>query len=576
MKQQILSVLLFLIAGVVYADVVPESKALQLATQLFSSSSNPGRRMHVKATSQSLKVQSTRAAETDPAFYIITPETGTGFVIVSAEDAVKPILAYSFTSPISLDGMPENISHWLEMYRNMILDVRMAAHKPTPEVAAMWDNPLPATRAGGSKSIETAQWDQNWPYNQECPMAADGNRCLTGCVATAIGITMRHHKYPTNGNGTTPEYTTATNGILVPARNIFQHAYAWNSMPMKELYRNQITVAEKMQVARLLADIGSAIQADYGPDETSAYFNPTMLKAFFRYSSNMREVRRLDFSDARWTEMIKADIDDDCPVLYSGSGKGAHAFVINGYSPNGFFEINWGWGGYLNGSFALDNFAPMEGCDYTGNQWAIFGFKPSGFATDIPVVYLDNAAITSDYDAAEQKMQFTLVNPADNSFSLKLHVILHDKNGNIKQCCHESSQIVTGMALTTRTETFPTPLAGLEVGDYYTLHYTLQGEECEERHSVQTTSNLLIAAYDSQTIEEATSITFNQDTHILTLDTKPKVTLQITDSDGGVICSYENNTHVEIDTKDFNEDAYTITLKRNKEYKSLKLSIKSF
>ncbi|MDE6638078.1 MAG: C10 family peptidase, partial [Muribaculaceae bacterium] len=66
------------------------------------------------------------------------------------------------------------------------------------------------------------------------------------------------------------------------------------------------------------------------------------------------------------------------PVLYSGAGTaGGHQFVCDGYSSDGFFHFNWGWGGLSNGYFLLTALNP----DNLGVGGGAGGFNTSQIAT---------------------------------------------------------------------------------------------------------------------------------------------------------------------------------------------------
>ena len=53
-----------------------------------------------------------------PNLYIFNGEEG--FVVLSADDRVQPILGYSLTGRFEVEGMPEHISSWLQGYSNEI------------------------------------------------------------------------------------------------------------------------------------------------------------------------------------------------------------------------------------------------------------------------------------------------------------------------------------------------------------------------------------------------------------------------------------------------------------------------
>ena len=55
--------------------------------------------------------------------YVFTPLEGVGFVVVAADDVVRPVLAYSFRNRFPVDAMPEHVSAWIDGYRREIADL---------------------------------------------------------------------------------------------------------------------------------------------------------------------------------------------------------------------------------------------------------------------------------------------------------------------------------------------------------------------------------------------------------------------------------------------------------------------
>ena len=82
--------------------------------------------------------------------------------------------------------------------------------------------------------------------------------------------------------------------------------------------------------------------------------------------------------------MIYKELTCSRPVIYLGfSGKGGHAFICDGCDGEGFYHINWGWGGQCDGFFKLSELTPdyddAEGLvagNYILNQHAILGITP--------------------------------------------------------------------------------------------------------------------------------------------------------------------------------------------------------
>ena len=66
----------------------------------------------------------TRAAGHAPSFYVFDNDLGPGFVIVSGDDAVQQILAYSVNSNFRTDNMPPNLHWWLDTMNAQVQKVR--------------------------------------------------------------------------------------------------------------------------------------------------------------------------------------------------------------------------------------------------------------------------------------------------------------------------------------------------------------------------------------------------------------------------------------------------------------------
>ena len=100
--------LISLVAGtlLVQAGPVPKEKALDVAAKLLGPAMP-----QTKAAESELKIISQ-----DDAMYIVAQEGG-GFVIVAADDQVRPILGFSLENNFRLDNMPDNVKWWMEHLR---------------------------------------------------------------------------------------------------------------------------------------------------------------------------------------------------------------------------------------------------------------------------------------------------------------------------------------------------------------------------------------------------------------------------------------------------------------------------
>lgn len=321
-----------------------------------------------------------------PAYHIFRGAERNDFIIVSGDDVARPILGY-YTDNHNLadDSIPSAMKEWLDEMERQILYARENGIEQSPIVAIQWKAPGIGNVV---KQLNTAKWHQGYPYNLQCPLQ-NGNRCATGCTATSLAIVMRHHGYPSKGRGVTPAYTSPNSGVNVSSRNL-NHSYDWDSMPL-EFVSGQYSSQQANNVAQLMADIGAAIQSDYSIYSTSASYD-IAIALFYYFGYNSILMSKDSNSDDDWYSMMKNDLDNNCPIPYCGTTNEktmGHAFVIDGYTDQNYFSVNWGAGGDYNGFFALDALV-LDDSSFSNNQAALFNFQP---ASSVPTVAIVNDSI---------------------------------------------------------------------------------------------------------------------------------------------------------------------------------------
>ena len=317
-----------------------------------------------KQMPQKAKAKSRTATTASPsdAYYVFNNDAG-GFVIIAGDDAVTPVLGYTSTGSFDAENLPDGLKDLLKSYER--------------QIAALGDNYVAnqtATRAAftGEKLLKTAEWNQNAPFNKYTP-----NNYVTGCVATAGAIVMKHHGYPAKGTGS---HSYTLNGKTLSAN--FEHTYDWASMPAKYDGTND---AAFDGVARLMSDLGVAVEMQYAKGGSGATMEDlvTALQKYFGYSKYARLLAIADLGAEVWNGRLRAEIDADRPILYSAvdSNKGGHSFVIDGYKDESF-SVNWGWGGYCDGFYRIGALNPETGGKPLGDQYnlsqsAVFSLQPS-------------------------------------------------------------------------------------------------------------------------------------------------------------------------------------------------------
>ncbi len=365
MRRLLLILSCFLVSVVIYAGKVTEQQASQKAQQFLGGKSVVAVESH-KALSRSLG--------DEPAFYIFNAKDNEGFVIVSADDRIEAVLGYSYHGTFSLDNMPDNLRWWLSEY--------------TEQIKSLTDDYQPSekatTRAAKSAiaPLITTTWDQSTPYNLQCPESG-GQKCLTGCVATALAQVMYYYKWPSSCTSL-PAYVTSSLKLSVP--ELPATSFKWNQMKTSYAYgENSGPAAEA--VAELLRYCGQANKMNYTPTSSGAYIHEDVMINSFNYSKNMRYILRDNFADDHWESLIYKELAENRPVLYGGSSDpgsdgGGHQFICDGYDGNGKYHMNWGWGGYCDGYYLLSACNPQSqgvpaGGRYNTGQHANIGFKPA-------------------------------------------------------------------------------------------------------------------------------------------------------------------------------------------------------
>ena len=315
--------------------------------------------------------QSLSRGSEEAALYIFNRTDRPGFVLMAGDDAVAPVLGYSFEHPAGdLDEMPAHIRWYLDGLREQVLDLRAAG----AESHTAWAGEL---KAGTPiRELPTALWDQGEPFNRECPVMSNGQRAVTGCVQTAAAIVIKYNRWPDSFTSevTVPGYTTTELGLQVGPRTL--RNYDFDKMP-DTYVQGQYTEEQANEVARLMADLGVMDKADYGP-ETGAHYSRLewALGEYMRYSKQASYVTRASYSDDEWVALIKKEIDANRPLLYDGQGQqGGHAFILDGYDSENYFRFNWGWGGSANGYFVVKNLAPGN-FNFSSGQGVIINLVP--------------------------------------------------------------------------------------------------------------------------------------------------------------------------------------------------------
>lgn len=366
------------------------------------------------------EVRTRAAADASPAddivesIYVVNYENDGGFAVISADNRLPDILAYS-----DMGNIPHNIAEieapGVVAFLKALPDY---AEQETGRVAALLDDyhPYPdslpdpdgyyrmnyRTEYGPwtdrqSGPVLKTQWDQGKPYNRLIPFCYTHQaQHSTGCVATAIAQIMAYHRYPTtvHSDKLNRDVTLNWNSIL--------------SAPM--LSTGNSTSADIEAVSALMEVIGNEVKTIYTCTGSPAYSSDVPRALYdmgytcdnlnYLFPSNTLQ----DYDTKKVCEKVIS-----FPVYISGSDPSedmGHAWVIDGnkhksrpylevwdvydidmnlvrtesrpiYYESNYSDVhcNWGWGSKWDGFFASGVF-DVGVSSYTNHLKVITGIRP--------------------------------------------------------------------------------------------------------------------------------------------------------------------------------------------------------
>ena len=334
--------------------------------------------------------------ETTPAVYVFNAADEGGFVLVSAEDNARAVLGYSDEGSLDAEQMPANMRAWLQMYADELAHAtQLPAATEAQGAVALYPTIEPL--------LGNTSWNQDAPYNNHCPIdPKTQERSVTGCMATATAQVMYHHKYPKTGTGSY-SYWCGWETLSVDFSNA---TYDWDNMLPS--YRGDYTKTESDAVAQLMYHVGVACNMWYGSTSSGAGMGTGMqaIVRNFDYDAAIRVLMK-DYMDEEMTmDVIATDLQDSRPILIEALTKRqeGHAFVLDGMKADGYIHINWGWGGYANGYFALSAMNPenqgiggaSDNGAFTEHVTIYTGIQPNQGGQTVPYIVSEDIELTSE------------------------------------------------------------------------------------------------------------------------------------------------------------------------------------
>jgi Peptidase C10 family/Secretion system C-terminal sorting domain/Spi protease inhibitor len=440
-------------------------------------------------------------------YYVFNVKGGPGFVMVSADDIILPILASSSESVFNINNIAPAAKAWIDGYKYEITASILSNYVADPNNAKEWTDliagvPKQHAAAKTTSSFPSSTihllattWDQAPGYNNSCP-GAGVNKSVVGCVATAMAQVMKYWNWPSVGVGS-HTYTQNPNPASYPAQTVdyAATAYNWTGMP---------TGSSNASVATLMYHAGVGVNMNYSPTESgswvisleSLYLNCAeyAMKTYFHYKRSLRGVPRSGenginwpndpiipaMTMADWITMLKGELDNNRPVIYSGSSitAGGHCWVCDGYDASNKMHFNWGWSGASDGWYTVNSLNPPAlgigggGGNFNNDQCAIIGVQPDSFPSNPGNIKM-NATLDCNTSSAMQynspfNFHTTLFNSNTTAFNGDVCAQVFDTSNNLVGTIQTLSGISIGAGAASAPLTFSTTgMLAMVPMDYY-------------------------------------------------------------------------------------------------------------
>lgn len=333
--------LLALHAGIALKAQAPDAEgARQVATSFFGARNPQQVKANTRAGHTLSPIYVSAATVQAPVF--VFQNNQSGFVVVSQHGSNFAVVGYSTDGRLDPENMPPQLSALLRYYEDSVVSVSQ--------------QPLPAATPVMTPLLNEAGVSLN-QFNHE-----NVGGCFTGCVATAFAQIMAYYKYPSRGNGSHC-YTDPQYGEL--CADFGNTNYNWNNPTYADYELLSFHVGIAIDMNYCIDEFGSSpAKLDYERaigEYFNYYINRGMTESFY----------------------ILNEINNRRPVYASLPGDPGHAVVIDGYDTDGFFHLNFGWGGSHNGYFALNTNSRINvGYEFGTNVRSVVCMTPTPLKTN--------------------------------------------------------------------------------------------------------------------------------------------------------------------------------------------------
>lgn len=343
--------------------------------------------------------------ENHPLFYLFDLQP-VGYIIVSAENELPPLIAYSFTNDagvltdeanILILFLKSDLSNRISNLQNLPQEVIQQRKAEWQEILAGTDNtaltqqwpPEGTTVTGGWLKTN---WTQSGIYDDMCPMDPVTNqRSLAGCPATAMAQILNFYE-TTNGTSFTDadDYYHNYSG----RKYWIDDDYIARDFPsfsvlnayldtISSCYSNGSTINDAAKAALTFA-CGVAAHQVYTSQGSGTFGVNQAEEAYLRFGFSDNTF--FDGTDTSLYTTLAQNMMGARPAhlaIVNPGWTSGHNVVVDGYNTHNYFHLNFGWGGSYNGWYHLPDEIPY-GLTVIEGLVADIAYPPSHTGTETP------------------------------------------------------------------------------------------------------------------------------------------------------------------------------------------------
>jgi hypothetical protein len=339
-----------------------------------------------KSDSYKLDTHFESITENDVCLFHVFQLKPQGYIVISSDYNLPPVLAYSlshnFFDELDSDTMlltmlisdtwarlktlyllPVDVINERHLLWNDLLDGKVSDHLLSE--FRQW--PVKGTTAYGGW-LETS-WNQDAPYNNFCPLDLDSQtRSVAGCPAVAMAQILNYHQ--------------TTNHIMFNNSDDYYHNYAGNQYwidndhelydfpSFSELnsyldtvishYQNQTPLIDDDKAALVFA-CGVAANQVYHPTGSGTFGVDQAYRAYTRFGFRDADLLNEDAQDVYDRLQLNMKMGHPAHLaVVNDAWTAGHNLVVDGYNTDGYYHLNFGWGGVYNGWYLLPEELPYD------------------------------------------------------------------------------------------------------------------------------------------------------------------------------------------------------------------------